>query len=166
MSTVDPSTTQGQPGRLPAVFVGVGGPRQMDDAVWSQELKSWADTMPRPKSILVFSAHWLQYPLGLGAVTPAPLTYDYYNFPQHYYEVQYPAPPAPDLAERFRTLLGAELDMQQTDRGLDHGVFIGLMGMYPQADVPVLEVSIPTFHPPSLFEIGRRLPRCVMKASW
>lgn len=142
---------------IPSVFVGVGGPRQMDDAEWSGELLAWANTMPRPKAILVFSAHWLQYPVGLGAVTPVPLTYDYYNFPPRYYEVQYPAPPAPWLAERFGGVFEGALEMQQTERGLDHGVFIGLMGMYPQADIPVLEVSIPTFHPPSLFEIGRRL---------
>lgn len=152
-----PVPAAGRTGRVPSTFVGVGGPRQMEDAVWSQELRTWADSMPRPSSILVFSAHWLQYPVGIGAVTPAPLTYDYYNFPPHYYQVQYPAPPAPELAARFTGILQDALETQQTDRGLDHGVFIGLMGMYPEADIPVLEVSIPTFDPASLFEIGRRL---------
>jgi len=143
--------------RIPSVFVGVGGPRQMDDAAWSAELRAWAHRMPRPQAILVFSAHWLQYPVGIGAVTPVPLTYDYYNFPPHYYQVQYPAPPAPALADRFSSIFQGALEMEQTERGLDHGVFIGLMGMYPDADIPVLEVSVPTFHPPTLFEIGRRL---------
>ena len=142
---------------MPSVFVGVGGPRQMEDEAWTQELRTWAAGMPKPKAILLFSAHWLEYPLKLGATKPVPLMYDYYNFPEHYYQVAYPAPPAPDLAERFTQLLGDALAIQPSDRGLDHGAFIGLMGMYPEADVPVLEVSIPTLHPGSLFEIGRRL---------
>jgi 4,5-DOPA dioxygenase extradiol len=93
----------------------------------------------------------------LGATKPVPLTYDYYNVPRRYYEVQYPAPPAPELADRFVELIGDDLEVEASERGLDHGVFVGLVGMYPKADVPVLEVSIPTFHPESLFEIGRRL---------
>jgi 4,5-DOPA dioxygenase extradiol len=113
--------------------------------------------MPRPEAILLFSAHWLRNPLTLGATKQAPLVYDYYNFPKHFYEVQYPAPPAPVLADRFVELMGDKLPIYASDRGLDHGAFIGLMGMYPEADVPVLEVSIPTFDPEMLFEIGRVL---------
>jgi 4,5-DOPA dioxygenase extradiol len=144
-------------GPMPSVFVGVGGPRQMWDEEWSGALNDWAITMPRPKAILMFSAHWLRNPMTLGATEPVPLTYDYYNFPSHFYEVQYPAPPAPGLANRFVELLGDKLDIHASNRGLDHGAFIGLMGMYPEADVPVLEVSIPTFDPEMLFEVGRAL---------
>ena len=143
--------------RMPAVFVGVGGPRQMWDEEWSTELREWAASMPRPKAILLFSAHWLHYPVQLGATQPAPLVYDYYNFPPHFYEVQYSAPTAPDLAQRVKDLLGDKLEIEATDRGLDHGAFVGLMGMYPDADVPVLEVSIPTFDPEILFAIGTLL---------
>ncbi|MSQ27430.1 MAG: dioxygenase [Dehalococcoidia bacterium] len=145
------------PSLIPAVFVGVGGPRQMDDVVWCGELEEWADAMPRPKAILVFSAHWLRYPLTTGATHPVALEYDYYGFPQHYYQVQYPAPPAPDLAGRLAGLLGDFVPIEGSQRGLDHGVFIGLKGMYPDADVPVLQASIPTLDPESLFELGRRL---------
>ena len=144
------STTE----RMPAVFVGVGSPRQMWDKPWCAELRTWAESMPRPKAILLFSAHWLHYPVQLGATEPAPLVYDYYNFPPHFYEVKYPAPPAPELAKRFTDLLGDKLEIEASDRRLDHGAFVGLMGMYPDADVPVLEVSIPTFDPESLFAIG------------
>jgi 4,5-DOPA dioxygenase extradiol len=139
---------------MPSVFVGVGGPRQMYDEAWSGQLHSWAESMPRPEAILLFSAHWLRNPVTLGATEPAPLVYDYYNFPSHFYEVQYPAPNAPQLAGRFVELLGDKLPIHASNRGLDHGAFIGLMGMYPQADVPVLEVSIPTFDPETLFAIG------------
>jgi 4,5-DOPA dioxygenase extradiol len=143
--------------RMPSVFVGVGSPRQMFDETWCGDLRGWAQTMPVPKAILVFSAHWLNYPVTLGATQPVSLVYDYYNFPRPFYEVQYPAPPAPDLAGRVVDLLGDKLDIEPSDRGLDHGAFVGLMGMYPEADVPVLEVSIPTFHPEALFQIGRIL---------
>jgi 4,5-DOPA dioxygenase extradiol len=142
---------------MPSVFVGVGSPRQMWDAQWCAELKQWADSMRRPKAIVLFSAHWLHYPMTLGATKPAPLVYDYYNFPPHFYEVQYPAPNAPDLALRLRELLGEHLQIEESDRGLDHGAFVGLMGMFPDAGVPVLEVSIPTFDPESLFAIGHLL---------
>jgi len=142
---------------MPSVFVGVGGPRQMWDEEWSGALHSWAESMPRPEAILLFSAHWLRNPVTLGATKPVPLVYDYYNFPKHFYEVQYPAPPAPTLADRFVELMGDKLPIYASDRGLDHGAFIGLMGMYPEADVPVLEVSIPTYDPEMLFEIGRVL---------
>ena len=151
------TTQPGSSQTMPSTFVGVGGPRQMEDEVWSGELHSWAQSMPKPKSILMFSAHWLRNPVTLGARKEVPLTYDYYNFPRHYYEVKYPAPPAPDLADRFVELMGDKLDIYGSDRGLDHGAFIGLMGMYPEADVPVLQVSIPTFDPEMLFEIGRVL---------
>jgi 4,5-DOPA dioxygenase extradiol len=143
--------------RIPSTFVGVGSPRQMWDEAWCADLKAWADTMPRPEAILLFSAHWLHYPVQIGATEPVPLVYDYYNFPPHFYEVQYPAPPAPNLAERFAEIFGDKLEIERTDRGLDHGAFVGLMGMYPGADVPVLEVSIPTFDPEALFAIGALL---------
>jgi 4,5-DOPA dioxygenase extradiol len=65
----------------------------MYDEECSGELRTWAESMPRPRAILLFSAHWLRYPVTLGATKPAPLVYDYYNFPPHFYEVQYPAPP-------------------------------------------------------------------------
>jgi 4,5-DOPA dioxygenase extradiol len=152
--TLENQTTNG---RMPAVFAGVGGPRQMWDEEWSGQLRNWALSMPKPKSILVFSAHWLRYPVTMGATETVPLTYDYYNFPKHFYEVQYPAPGAPDLAERFVELMGDKLELNASNRGLDHGVFVGLKGMYPDAEVPVLQVSIPTFDPQMLFEIGRVL---------
>lgn len=142
---------------LPTVFVGVGGPSQMDDPVWTSELGAWAAAMPRPETILVFSAHWLRYPLTTGAVDPMPLEYDYYGFPERYYRVRYPAPPAPHMAARLPELLDGFVPIEGSRRGLDHGVFIGLRAMYPDAGVPVLQVSVPTLDPPSLFELGRRL---------
>ncbi len=80
---------------MPAVYLSHGAPPLADDARWTAELAAWAADLPRPESVLVVSAHWEQAPLAIGATETVPLTYDFYGFPQRYYEVQYPAPGAP-----------------------------------------------------------------------
>ena len=95
-------------GPMPAVFLAHGSPFLLDDELWTRELKSWADAMPRPTAILMISAHWEERPITLGATTPAPLVYDFYGFPEKYYRVQYPAPGAPEVAKRIRELLGKD----------------------------------------------------------
>jgi len=107
----------------------------------------------KPDAILVISAHWEESTATLlGASTP-PMFYDYYGFPEEAYEINYPAPGSPDLAKRIAGLLGkndisAHIDPQ---RGFDHGLFIPLKMMYPQADIPSLQLSLlrglnPTAH--------------------
>jgi 4,5-DOPA dioxygenase extradiol len=105
------------------------------------------------------SAHWEEAPLAIGATTTVPLTYDFWGFPEHYYEVRYPAPGAPALADSVRKLLsGPGTPVTDVpDRGLDHGAYVPLVEMYPDADVPVLQISMPTLDPKALLEIGRRL---------
>lgn len=142
---------------MPAIFLAHGSPFLLDDELWTGELKSWADTMPRPRGILMVSAHWEERPVTLGATTTVPLVYDFYGFPEKYYQVQYPAPGAPWLAQRVRELLGKERVGEDPGRGLDHGAYIPLKAMYPQADVPVLQISIPTQDPKALFSLGRAL---------
>ena len=93
------------PGRLPAVYLGHGAPTLMDDTVWPAELAAWAGAMPRPKSILVVSAHWQSAPLTLGATDPAPLVYDFYGFPERYYQIHYKSPGAPELADRVMAVM-------------------------------------------------------------
>lgn len=92
--------------------------------------------------------------------------YDFWGFPEHYYRVTYPAPGAPELAESVRKLLRAPGTPVQDipDRGLDHGAYVPLVEMFPRADVPVLQVSMPTLDPVRLMEIGRRLARCATRA--
>ena len=88
-----------------------------------------------------------------------PLVYDFWGFPEHYYQVKYPAPGAPALAGDVRKLLrAASMPVADLpDRGLDHGAYVPLVERYPQADVPVLQISMPTLEPGELFEIGRKL---------
>ena len=156
-----PGETQhdGQAGRMPVIFAAHGAPVLLDDAQWMGELAAWAAAMPKPKSILVVSAHWEQRPTALGATRTVPLVYDFYGFPEHYYRTEYPAPGAPELASRVRELLRQRgiASADEPERGLDHGAYVPLVAMYPKADVPVLQVSMPRLDPQELFELGRAL---------
>jgi 4,5-DOPA dioxygenase extradiol len=145
--------------RMPALYLSHGAPPLADDPIWPGQLAAWAKDIPRPTAILMVSAHWEDAPLAIGATRTVPLVYDFWGFPQHYYEVTYPAPGAPELAARVRALLrGAATPVQDVpDRGLDHGAYVPLVEMYPAADVPVLQISMPTLDPERLMEIGRKL---------
>jgi 4,5-DOPA dioxygenase extradiol len=147
------------PGRMPSVYLGHGAPPLLDDALWVAELAAWAGALPRPTAVLMVSAHWTQAPLALGATEAGvPLTYDFYGFPDRYYQARYPAPPAPELAQRVADLAGGERAVaHEPSRGLDHGAYVPLVAMYPDADVPVLQVSLPALDPERLLELGARL---------
>lgn len=143
---------------MPALYLGHGAPMLVDDVRWTGQLESWAATLPRPRAILVVSAHWEAAPATLGATTTVPLLYDFYGFPEKYYRVQYPSPGAPELAQRVRDLLAPETTLgQDPRRGLDHGAYVPLTVMYPEADIPVLQLSMPSLDAAALLELGRRL---------
>jgi len=147
------------PDRMPALYLSHGAPPLADHPSWPGELATWARDLPRPAAVLMISAHWEEAPLALGATTTVPLTYDFWGFPERYYQVSYAAPGAPELAAKVRKLLSSAgtpvLDIP--DRGLDHGAYVPLVEMYPAADVPVLQISMPSLDPVRLLEIGRRL---------
>jgi len=144
--------------RMPAIYLGHGAPMLLDDELWPAELSRWAAALPRPKQILIVSAHWQSAPLTLGAVTPAPLVYDFYGFPERYYRIRYDSPGAPELAARVKAAMApGETVAERPTRGLDHGAYVPLIAMYPEADVPVLQMSMPDLGPEHLFELGRRL---------
>ncbi|MFD8965136.1 dioxygenase [Streptomyces sp. NPDC059568] len=145
--------------RMPALYLSHGAPPLADDPVWPAELAAWSAALPRPKAVLVVSAHWEEAPLALGATGTVPLVYDFWGFPEHYYAVRYAAPGAPELADSVRKLLrGAGRPVVDVpDRGLDHGAYVPLVEMFPAADIPVLQVSMPTLDPRELLEIGRKL---------
>lgn len=146
------------PALMPSIFLAHGSPMLLDDAAWMGELHRWAQDLPRPKAILMVSAHWEAQPATLGATRPVPLVYDFYGFPARYYQVTYAAPGAPALAARVRALLGAAGSVRDDpSRGLDHGAYVPLVAMYPQADVPVLQLSLPTLEATALLQLGRAL---------
>jgi 4,5-DOPA dioxygenase extradiol len=142
---------------MPALFISHGAPPLVDDATWVGQLKDLAAGLPKPTAILMASAHWESAPLMLGATETVPLTYDFGGFPRRYYEVQYRAPGAPELADRIEKLMPDTERVARTSRGLDHGAYVPLTVMYPDADIPVLQMSLPTLEPDALLALGRRL---------
>ncbi len=150
----------------PVLYLSHGAPTLADDERWTAELAAWSADLEKPTNILIVSAHWEDAPTTLGSTTGAPLTYDFWGFPHHYYEVSYDAPSAPTLAHDVTRLLtapgatasGVSGEVHRDEaRGLDHGAYIPLKEMFPDADVPVLQMSMPTLDPRGLFEVGRRL---------
>ena len=116
--------------RIPSIFIAHGAPPLLDDQQWVKELYNWASDLPRPKAVLMISAHWEERPLTIGATTTVPLIYDFFGFPRHHYEQTYPAPGAPELAQRLRAMLkGSQPVTDEPDRGLDHGAYVPLVAM-------------------------------------
>jgi 4,5-DOPA dioxygenase extradiol len=144
---------------MPVLYLSHGAPPLADDRVWTGELAAWSAGLPKPAAILIVSAHWEHAPLALGATETVPLVYDFWGFEDRYHQVTYPAPGAPGLAADVRKLLGAAgMPVQDIpERGLDHGAYVPLVEVYPDADVPVLQVSMPTLDPQRLFAVGRKL---------
>jgi 4,5-DOPA dioxygenase extradiol len=143
---------------LPAIYLGHGAPPLLEDAAWMRELGAWSASLPRPTSILIVSAHWQTAPMAVSATRRVPLVYDFYGFPGHYYRMTYDAPGAPELAAKVRALMPpSEPVLDRETRGLDHGAWVPLKAMYPAADIPVLQLSMPDLDPAHLFEVGRRL---------
>lgn len=144
---------------MPSLFLAHGAPPLLDDAAWVGELSNWANSLPKPSAVLMVSAHWATRPACLGATSSVPLVYDFSGFPERFYQLQYPSPGAPGLARRVHAELEAAgvpcADLPE--RGLDHGAFVPLMCMYPKADVPVLQLSLPGLEPADALGLGRRL---------
>jgi 4,5-DOPA dioxygenase extradiol len=131
----------------------------LDDPQWLIDLFTWSQSMPKPRAIVVVSAHWENAPVAISAsAAGTPLYYDFGGFHPRYYTLQYATPDATDLARRLAGALGSTTPVHQyVDRGLDHGAFIPLMAMYPAADVPVVQLSMPSLDPQALLALGQRL---------
>jgi 4,5-DOPA dioxygenase extradiol len=144
---------------MPALFLSHGAPPLVDDSTWVSELERWSAQLPRPEAILMVSAHWEAAPLTIGSTTAeTPLTYDFWGFPQRYYDTTYDASGAPELAARIEALMpDAEPVTHDPSRRLDHGAYVPLTVMYPDADIPVLQISMPTLDPRRLLALGAKL---------
>ena len=156
MTETDNQTSDG---RMPALYIGHGAPPLLDDALWTSQLSQWSADLPRPKAILIVSAHWESAPVSLSAAAEGtPLVYDFGGFPQRYYEMTYRTPDASALAARVAAMMpDSEPVHQHQSRGLDHGAWVPLKVMYPAGDIPVLQMSLPTQDPYKLLELGRRI---------
>ncbi|MEM7207901.1 MAG: class III extradiol ring-cleavage dioxygenase [Pseudomonadota bacterium] len=149
----------------PVLFIPHGGgPLPLIDdpahASLSRFLGAAAQYCPDPDAIVVFSAHWEEDVAVIGSHPNPALIYDYYGFPEETYRIEYPAPGAPDLCDEITTLLertGIE-SRQDSERGFDHGLFVPLKMMYPQANIPCVQVSLlKSLDAAAHIEIGRAL---------
>ena len=144
--------------KMPALYIGHGAPMLLDDALWTSQLQAIAAKIEKPKAILIVSAHWESAPITLSnAQASTPLVYDFSGFDRKFYEMTYNSPDATALASKIAAIMPKGETVHQSQRGLDHGAWVPLRVMYPDADIPVLQMSMPTSDPGSLMEIGKRL---------
>ncbi|HEU5411431.1 MAG TPA: 4,5-DOPA dioxygenase extradiol [Candidatus Acidoferrales bacterium] len=145
--------------RMPALFFGHGNP--MNALLVNSYTKRWAEigeTLPRPKAILSISAHWFIEDAAVTVSTAPRTIHDFGGFPRELYRVQYSAPGDPHLAARVQQLLAPVPVRRDDGWGLDHGTWSVLRHIYPQADIPVVQLSIDETQAPSFhYEIGERL---------
>ncbi|MEM7429708.1 MAG: class III extradiol ring-cleavage dioxygenase [Pseudomonadota bacterium] len=146
---------------MPAVFVSHGSPMlALDESAAHYFLKGMSDLVPLPKDILVVSAHWETDVPRVSLAAQPETIYDFGGFPKALYEMTYPAPGAPDLAGRAAHCLeNAGIDVERDpSRGLDHGAWVPLKLIYPEADVPVAQLSIqPDAGPEHHYRLGQAL---------
>jgi 4,5-DOPA dioxygenase extradiol len=146
----------------PVLFVAHGNPLLLLDEVRAADYRRWGQALldvQRPDAILSISAHWEDAPFTLGTTETKGLVYDFYGFPEALYAARYPAPGAPALADRVEELLGeAGHAVRRSDRGHDHGTWVPLVHMFPTADIPLLQLSMPKdLSPAALQDAGRAL---------
>ena len=144
--------------KMPVLFIGHGSPMNIiTDNDFTQSLRGLGEDLPRPKSILVISAHWLAKATLVTCMKNPELIYDFFGFPPELYQVRYPCPGAPEEAEKTARVMKYMVNCSM-EWGLDHASWAILKHMYPDADIPVFEMSIcdamePGYH----YDIGRRL---------
>lgn len=144
-------------GRMPLVFVGHGSPMNaIEENAYSAHWRALADTLPAPRAILCVSAHFVTQGTQVVGVEQPETIHDFWGFPKALYDITYPAPGAPALASRVQQLLP---DAAITQRwGLDHGAWSVLRRMWPQADIPVAQLSVDVGLPgDQQLRIGRQL---------
>ncbi len=145
--------------RMPVMFVGHGSPMNaIEDNRWSQGFTALGQMVPKPRAILAVSAHWYVPGTYLTGEAQPKTIHDFGGFPRPLFEVQYPAPGRPDLATQVRQALDHHDAQLRTDWGLDHGTWSVLKWMFPDADVPVVQLSIDrALSPRAHFELARSL---------
>lgn len=145
--------------KMPVLFVGHGNP--MNCIADNHYTRSWAElgkVLPRPRAVLSISAHWYIPEVSVTVMHPPRTIHDFYGFPKELFEVQYPAPGSPELAEHVADLLKPDSVSLNNDWGLDHGTWSVLRHIFPSASVPVIQLSLDTRNTPEEhYQRGQRL---------
>lgn len=136
-------------GKMPVLFIGHGSPMNgIEDNAFSKTWAKLGAEIPKPKAVLVVSAHWLTKGTHITAMEAPKTIHDFGGFPQALFDVQYPAPGSPELAlETSKLIVSTSVGLDH-DWGLDHGTWTVVRHMYPNADIPVLQLSIDYSKPP------------------
>lgn len=139
---------------LPSLFISHGSPMLALTPGPARDFLIALGQQYQPDAIVLVSAHWTTRGLALSQSAQPETIHDFYGFPQQLYQQQYPAPGAPQLAAELATKLGATL----VDRGMDHGAWVPLSLLYPNADIPVLSLSLPlNWNNSELYALGQKL---------
>jgi 4,5-DOPA dioxygenase extradiol len=144
---------------MPALFLGHGSPMNaIEDNAFHRGWRDIATRIPRPRAVLCISAHWETRGIAVTASARPETIHDFGGFPQALFDVRYPAPGDPALAARVAELMKPDTVSLDPSRGLDHGSWGVLIAMYPNADVPVVQLSMPYGEPGSVHDtLGQRL---------
>ena len=146
--------------RMPALFLGHGSPMNaLQENAHTRAWRALADSLPRPEAILAISAHWYTRGTAVTAMAEPRTIHDFGGFPQALFDIRYPAPGSPALAAQIQQVLAPiPVAADQGEWGLDHGAWGVLIKMYPEADVPVVQLSIDGTQPPEYhYALGQKL---------
>lgn len=146
-------------GVMPALFVGHGSPMNaIEDTVFRRTWQDLGTKIPRPRAILCISAHWETDHTSVGAAEQPATIHDFHGFPRALFDVRYPAPGDPALARRVTELVQETRIHLDPSHGIDHGAWSVLSAMYPDADIPVLQLSLASRRPGAWhYAIGQEL---------
>lgn len=145
--------------KMPVLFLGHGSPMNaIEENAFVQGFRKAASEIPKPNAILCISAHWYTSGTKVTAMELPQTLHDFGGFPQALFDVQYPAPGSPELAKAAKDLLAPVMVEEDHQWGLDHGAWSVIRHMYPEADIPVIQMSIDYTKPPQYhFDLAKRL---------
>lgn len=151
--------------KMPVLFIGHGSPMNVVlENDFTRRLKTWGKKLPRPKAIMMISAHWLTQGTFVSCMDQPKTIHDFYGFPRELYNKTYPCPGAPREAEMVARLGQDDTIQCRSDWGLDHGAWSVLLHLFPKADIPVFQLSLDyqfnDWHPKPLgyhYDLARKL---------